>query len=86
MAESERALSSSPATRSSSEDANCAETTAPSTAMASTPATRETALFTPEAMPARRSSTESRTVVVSGATVIARPRPKARSAGSTVAR
>ena len=60
-----------------------AEITAPSTAIASRPATRETPLLTPEAMPTWRSSTESSTVAVSGATVAERPRPKTRIAGST---
>ena len=43
--------------------------TAPSTAIARRPATREIPLLTPEAMPTWRSSTESSTVAVSGATV-----------------
>ena len=66
--------------------ANWAETTAPSAAIASRPATRATALLTPEATPTWRSSTESSTVVVSGATVIARPRPKRTIAGRTSVR
>ena len=45
-------------------------------AIASSPATRETPLLTPEAMPTWRSSTESSTVAVSGATVAERPTPK----------
>ena len=60
-----------------------AEITAPRTAIASRPATRETPLLTPEAIPTWRSSTESSTVAVSGATVAERPRPKTRIAGST---
>ena len=76
-------LSDWPATLSSSEEVNCAETTAPSAAIASTPATRATALLTPEATPTWRSSTESSTVVVSGATVIDSPRPKSSIAGRT---
>ena len=62
-----------------------AEITAPRMAIASRPATRETPLFTPEAIPTWRSSTESRTVAVSGATVAERPRPKTISAGRTSA-
>ena len=62
--------------RSSSAEPNWAEITAPRTAIASSPATRETPLLTPEAMPTWRSSTESSTVAVSGATVAERPRPK----------
>ena len=50
-----------------------AEITAPSTAIASSPATRETPLLTPEAIPTRRSETESSTVAVSGATVADKP-------------
>ena len=45
-------------------------------AIASSPATRETPLLTPEAMPTWRSSTESSTVAVSGATVAESPTPK----------
>ncbi len=60
-----------------------AEITAPRTAIASRPATRETPLLTPEAMPTWRSSTESSTVAVSGATVAERPRPKTSRPGST---
>ena len=63
----------------------CAEITAPSTAIASSPATRETPLLTPEAIPTRRSETESSTVAVSGATVADIPRPKMSTAGSTSA-
>ena len=50
---------------------------APKTAMASRPAARATALFTPDAAPAWRSSSiDVITVVVSGATVVAMPRPR----------
>ena len=62
-----------------------AEITAPRTAIASRPATREMPLLTPEAIPTWRSSTESRTVAVSGATVAERPSPKTISAGRTSA-
>jgi hypothetical protein len=64
-------------------ESNCAESAAPRTAIARSPATREIALFTPDAIPALCSSTAFRTVVVSGATVAASPRPKTTSAGST---
>ena len=56
---------------------------APSTAIASSPATRETPLLIPEAIPTWRSSTELSAVAVSGATVADRPRPKTRIAGRT---
>ena len=72
--------------RSSSVEANWAETTAPRAAIASTCATLATALLTPEATPTWRSSTESSTVVVSGATVIDSPSPKSSIAGSTSVR
>src|SRR5436190_2306090 len=72
-----------PASWSSRVDAKCAETTAPRTAIAISPATRATALLTPDAIPALCSSTAFRTVVVSGATVAERPSPNMTSAGST---
>jgi hypothetical protein len=56
----------------------------PRTATASKLATRETALLTPDAIPARCSSTLLMTVVVSGATLIAMPSPKMRTAGKKV--
>src|SRR5947207_12987757 len=56
----------------------------PSTAIASKPAVRETALLTPEAMPAWLSFTEFITVVVNGATLIAMPRPSTTTAGKKV--
>ena len=59
---------------------------APSTAMASTPATRETPLLIPEAMPTWRSSTELSAVAVRGATVAESPTPKTRIAGRTSVR
>ena len=65
---------------------NWAEMTTPSTAIASRPATRAIPLLAPEAMPTWRSSTESSTVAVSGATVAARPRLKTSTPGSTSAR
>jgi hypothetical protein len=45
---------------------------------------RETALLIPEATPARLSGTEFITVVVSGATQIAMPRPSTTTAGKKV--
>ena len=54
--------------------------------MASRPATRETPLLIPEAMPTWRSSTELSAVAVSGATVAERPSPKTRIAGRTSVR
>ena len=63
---------------------NWAETTAPTAPMASSPATRAIALLTPEAIPARCSSTEPSTAAVSGATVIESPSAKpTTAAGST---
>ena len=62
---------------------NAADTTAPSAAIASSPATRATALFTPDATPERFWSASLSTVAVSGATVTARPSPKSVIAGST---
>ena len=47
-----RRAARSRSSRWSSSDANCAETTAPSAATASSPAMRAIALLTPEAMPA----------------------------------
>ena len=49
--------------------------------MANSPAVRETALLTPEAMPAWLDLTEFMTVVVSGATAIAIPSPSTTIAG-----
>src|SRR5947209_1228770 len=49
--------------------------TAGSTAIASNPATRATALFTPDAMPARLAGTAANTVAVSGATTHDKPSP-----------
>src|SRR5712691_10439303 len=54
------------------------------TAIASRPATRATALLTPDATPAWRLSTAPITVVVSGATVIAIPNPSTTTAGKNV--
>src|SRR6266850_3391981 len=58
--------------------------TTPNTAMASSPATRATALLIPDATPARPLSTALITVVVSGATVIAMPNPTTTTAGKNV--
>ena len=55
--------------------------TIPRIAMASTLATRATALLMPEAVPARSWSTELITTVVRGATLIAIPRPRTMNAG-----
>lgn len=52
-----------------------------STAIESSPAVRATALLIPEAIPAWRTFTAPITVVVSGATVIAMPRPNTNTAG-----
>ena len=51
---------------------------------AATDATRDMALFTPDASPARCSSTEPITVVVSGATLTAMPSPITTTAGKNV--
>ena len=56
---------------------------APSTAIASKPATRETPLLIPEAIPTWCSGTELRAVAVSGATVAESPSPKTMMPGST---
>ena len=61
---------------------NVAATTAPVAAMARRPATRATALLTPDAIPAFDSSAPARTVAVSGATVIARPIEKTTRPGN----
>ena len=52
--------------------------------MAIRPAARETALFTPEARPAWLLGTAAITVVVSGATVMAMPRPITSMGGKNV--
>src|SRR5437879_454158 len=56
----------------------------PSAAIASRPATRATALFTPDAVPACAWSTAFITVVVRGAAVSASPMPSTKAAGKTV--
>src|SRR5262245_1959445 len=56
----------------------------PKTAIASSPATRATALLIPDATPACDGSTAVITVVVSGATVIAMPTARTRTAGKNV--
>ena len=53
----------------------------PRLAIATSPAMRATALFTAEPMPARAGSTAPRIADVSGATVIAMPRPMTRMPG-----
>src|SRR5258706_1993470 len=58
--------------------------TIPKTAMASSPAARETALLIPEAIPAWRCSTAPITAVVSGATVMVMPNPITTTAGKKV--
>src|SRR6186997_3116027 len=59
-------------------------TAAGRTATASNPARRAAALLTPDAIPNSSGGTAPRTVAVSGATVIARPRPNTTAAGKTV--
>jgi len=56
----------------------------PKEAIESNPASLETALLTPDAVPARSSETEFMTVVVSGATLIAIPKPSTITAGKYV--
>src|SRR5437016_772636 len=63
---------------------NVRTSTMPNTAIAMSPATRATALFTPDATPACWASTAASAVVVSGATRIAMPRPSTTMAGSTL--
>src|SRR5271168_5561170 len=55
--------------------------TSPRIATASMPATRAIALLIPEAVPARSCPTEPITTVVSGATLIAIPKPRTMNAG-----
>ena len=76
-----RARAPGPSRRSSSAEPNCAETTAPMAATASSPATRAIALLMPDAMPAFDSSASASTVAVSGATVSESPSEKSSSAG-----
>jgi hypothetical protein len=56
----------------------------PNSAIASSEAVRATALLNPEATPEWLSATALITAVVSGATVIAMPRPSTSTAGSQV--
>jgi hypothetical protein len=56
----------------------------PDTAIARRLATLETALLIPEAVPVRSWLTEFMTVVVSGATITASPKPRKRTPGRTV--
>ena len=79
-------VSASAPTSSSSFDPNDAATTAPTAAIATSPATRAIALFTPDAIPALLSSASASTVAVSGATVIDSPNPNTSSPGSTSVR
>ena len=72
--------SRAPRTRAS----NVRASTTPNTAIASRPATRATALLTPDATPAWWLSTAPITVVVSGATVTAMPNPSTTTAGKNV--
>ncbi len=67
-------------------EVNLPAISAPRIAIASSPATRETPLLMPDAIPTWRSSTELSAVAVRGATVAERPAPKTRSAGSTSVR
>ena len=60
---------------------NEATAAAPITAMASNDAPRATALFTPDASPARSCGADDMTVVVSGAMVVVMPIPSRRSPG-----
>ena len=70
--------------RSSSPALKVPDTTIPMTAMASSPAMRDTALLMAEAMPARRVSTAPITTVVRGATLTAMPSPSTVTAGKKV--
>ena len=56
----------------------------PTTAMASTPAVRETALLMPDAVPAKCVATELMTAVLSGATVMPMPTPRRTTPGKNV--
>jgi hypothetical protein len=56
----------------------------PSAAIASRPAARDTALLTPEAVPASFSPSAFITVVVSGEIVIVMPSPSTHTAGKNV--
>ena len=56
----------------------------PNMAIASSAAMRETALFTPDAVPAASGPTAFMTVVVSGATVTVMPMPSTTMAGKNV--
>ena len=82
LATSGRRSAAAPISFSSFEE-NDAATTAPTAAIATSPATRAIALLTPDAIPALLSSASASTVMVSGATVIDRPRPNTSSPGST---
>src|SRR5258708_22077905 len=61
-----------------------ANNTVPSAATANRPATRATALLTPEAMPAWLSPTDAMTVDVSGGTVMVMPMASTQIAGNTL--
>ncbi len=55
----------------------------PAKATATRPATRETALFTADATPARALSTAASTAAVKGATVMVKPSPNTTAPGNT---
>src|SRR5438477_186476 len=63
---------------------NVSDMTMPKLAIASKPATLETALLTPEATPTAFEATDCMTVVVSGATVNVIPNPSTSAAGKKV--
>lgn len=67
----------------SSSERNCAATTVPTAAMATSAATRAMALLTPEAIPAWRSSTAASTVAVTGVATSTIPKPSTVTAGRT---
>ena len=64
---------------------NVRDITMPKLAIASKPATLETALLTPDATPTAVGATDCMTVVVSGATVNVMPNPSTTAAGKNVA-
>ncbi|WP_207955764.1 hypothetical protein [Rubrobacter marinus] len=74
----------SPSTRESRPLEKAAKTRMPRIGIARSPAVLETALFTPEASPEWRPSTEFRAVVVRGAMTSDIPRPCTRTAGKKV--
>jgi hypothetical protein len=56
-----------------------------SAAIQKRPATRATALFTPEASPARESGAELIALAVKGGKTAARPKPNSKATGNTTA-